>query len=108
MSVARLVDLGIESLQRRSVALWAHGNLGAVGQVVGVTVGVHGAAVHRRVQRADPRVGVLLVGAEGATDDVLNLCVLALFGPVAFRRLGCSSGETKEESGCFSKTENME
>lgn len=88
VSIARLVDLGVESLQRRPVAPRAQGNLGAAGQVVGVTVRVHGAAVHRRVQRADPRVGVLLVGAEGATNDVLNLCVLALFGPVDFRGLG--------------------
>lgn len=84
MSIARLVDLCVESFQRRSVAVRAQRYFGAVGEVVGVAVGVDGAAVHRRVQRADPRIGVLLVGAEGATDNVLDFCVFALFGLEGF------------------------
>lgn len=71
---------------------------GAVGEVVGVAVGIYGAAVHGRVQRADPRVGVLLVGAEGATDNVLDFRVFALFGLVGFGRLGSCSREKEKRT----------
>lgn len=80
---------------------------GAVGEVVGVAVGIYGAAVHRRVQRADPRIGVLLVGAEGATDNVLNFCVFALFGLVGFCCLGLCSREEEEKKNTSKKTESV-
>lgn len=86
MPVASLVDLGIERLQWWSVAVevqrcrgrrgrgWRA--LGVLWEVVGVAVGIAAAAVHGRAQRADAGVGVLLVRAEGAADDVLDLGVL--------------------------------
>lgn len=63
-----------------------------------MAVGIDGAAVHGRVQRADPRIRVLLVGAEGATDNVLDFGVLALFGLVGFHCLGFCSREGKKNA----------
>lgn len=101
-SVARLVDLGVQRLQRRAVVLRAQGNFGALWalrEVVGVAVGVDGAAVHRRVQRADAGVGMLLVRAEGAADYILDFRVLPLLGLLLsdFPRLGLYSKEKKKK-----------
>lgn len=51
-SIARLVDLGIESLQGWTIIMKAQGKMRALGtlrEMVVVTVRVHAAAIHRRI-----------------------------------------------------------
>lgn len=55
------------------------GALRTLGEMVGVAVRINAAAVHRQVQGSYASVGVVLVGTEGAADDVLDLSILPLF-----------------------------
>lgn len=90
-SIARFVDLGVQRLQGRAAVREARrrvGTLGTLREVVVVGVRVQAAAVHRRVQRPDAGVGVLLVRAEGGADDVLDLGVFSLFG-LLLPKLSC-------------------
>lgn len=80
--VAWFVDLSIDGFHRGTAVRRAQGNMGglrAMREMVRVAVRINVAAVHRWVQGSDASVGVLLVGAEGAADHVLDLSILPLF-----------------------------
>lgn len=98
-SIARLVDLGIQSFQGGTVVLRAQGKVGALRtlrEMVVVAVRIYAAAIHRWVQWSNASIGVLLIWAEGTADNVLDfgifplLCLLLPKLPL----LGLYSGET--------------
>lgn len=95
-SISWFVDLGIQCFHGGTIAWKAQGNMGALGtlrKMVVMAVRIYAAAVHWWVQWSDASVCVVLIGAERAADNVLDLSIFPLLCLLLpkFLRLGLYS-----------------